>query len=289
MRPHFGQIEWIKRRFGRLFGCHHLNIERPRRMITVRNRIVQIADGIVGIGAGQRVRFLHVQILDSLVGFVVEFAENWFTLRIDQLESVRSVAVHVPVPVWNTPIGEQEHHLMNCLRPERHKVPEHVRVLQVRLGVAFLGVDEWRKQDRITDEKDGSVVTDQIPDAIFRVEFDSESSGIANGVGRARLTAHCRESDGDRGLFADRVEHLGGAVLADVVGDFEVAERARPLRMDDSFGDAFAIEVGEGVDKGDVLQEDGTPMADGDGGVLFGERGAMASSGGVGGLEKGGY
>ena len=86
-----------------------------------------------------------VKALDALVGLVVELAVDWIALGIDHLEGVRSVSVHVPVPVGGAPIGKQEGHLVGGLRPQGDEVPEHVGVLQVGLGVALLGVDEAAK------------------------------------------------------------------------------------------------------------------------------------------------
>ena len=40
----------------------------------------------------------------------------------------------------------------------------------------------WEK-DGIPDEKDGSVVTDQIPVALFSVEFDGEATRVTGGIG----------------------------------------------------------------------------------------------------------
>ena len=39
----------------------------------------------------------------------------------------------------------------------------------------------WEK-DGIPDEKDGSIVTNQIPVALFSVEFDGEATRVTGGI-----------------------------------------------------------------------------------------------------------
>ena len=48
--------------------------------------------------------------------------------------------------------------LMGGLGTKRDEVPEHVGILQVGLRVPLLSVDETRKEEWITDEKNWSVV-----------------------------------------------------------------------------------------------------------------------------------
>jgi hypothetical protein len=48
--------------------------------------------------------------------------------------------------------------------------------------VIYLDILPWEK-DGIPDEKDGSVVTDQIPVALFSVEFNGEATRVTGGIG----------------------------------------------------------------------------------------------------------
>lgn len=72
---------------------------------------------------------------------------------------------------------------MGCLGSERDKVPEHVGILQVGLGISLLGVDEGGEENGIPDEEDRRVVADDIPHAVVGVEFDGETARIACCVG----------------------------------------------------------------------------------------------------------
>lgn len=79
---------------------------------------------------------------------------------------------------WCTPIAEKVYNFMHRFLIAGQEVPKRSRILQVRLRVAFLSVDERWKLDTITDEKDGSIVSYKIPVTLFSVELDREASGI---------------------------------------------------------------------------------------------------------------
>ena len=88
--------------------------------------------------------------MSSVIYFKVEFAVDCFALCIDHFESVRAIAVHKAVAVGCAAIGEQEGHLVSSFRAQSNKIPKHVGIFQVSNGVAFLSVNETRKQDWIT-------------------------------------------------------------------------------------------------------------------------------------------
>uniref|UniRef100_A0A182JAW5 Uncharacterized protein n=1 Tax=Anopheles atroparvus TaxID=41427 RepID=A0A182JAW5_ANOAO len=256
LRPHLGQIERIERHLLGLLERHHLELERPAGEVLLRDRVVQIADAVVRIGSGQLVGARHVHVLNALIRLEVELAVHRLALGVDQLERVRTVPVHEPVAVRDAAVREQEHHLMRRFRAQRDKVPEHVRILQVRRRVALLRVDEAREQHRIADEEYWRVVAHHIPHAVVGVELDGETARIAGRVGRAALTADGREAYGERRLLADRLKYLRRTVLRDVVRHLEVAEGAGALGVDHTLRNALAVEVGQLVDQVHVLQQD---------------------------------
>lgn len=70
------------------------------------------------------------------------------------------------------------------------EVPKCSCILQVRLRVAFLGVDERWELDTVADEKNGRVVSDKVPITFFGIEFDRESSRITSCVRRPFLSTN---------------------------------------------------------------------------------------------------
>ncbi len=71
---------------------------------------------------------------------------------------------------------------MKGLRHKAEEIPEGVGVLHVGLRVAFLGVNQVRELDPISDEEHGSVVAHHVPVTFFRVEFEREASRISRRV-----------------------------------------------------------------------------------------------------------
>ena len=108
----------------------------------------------------------------------MELAVDRVSVLVDQLEGVRAVAVHVPVPDGGAAVGEEEGHLVGRLLPQGDEVPEGVRVLAVRHRVPLLRVDEAREEDGVADEEDGRVVAHQVPVALAGVELAGEAAGV---------------------------------------------------------------------------------------------------------------
>mmetsp|Transcript_9343 Transcript_9343/g.29469 ORF Transcript_9343/g.29469 Transcript_9343/m.29469 type:complete len:472 (+) Transcript_9343:83-1498(+) len=258
VRPDLGQVEGVEPMPLRLLEGHHLHVQRPGGELAACDRVVQVSDGIVGVGACQLRGLVHRQVLDALVRLVVELAVHCLSVSIDKLECVRAIAVHVAVSIRDATVGEEEADLMSRLRTQRDEVPEHIGILQVRSWVPLLGVDEGREQQRVPDEEDGSIVARERPVALLSVELDGKAARIAHSVRTSSFAAHSGESNGHRRPLAHLAEHCRLAVLGDLRrGHLEVAERARTLGVYNTLRDALAVEVRQLVDEGEILQEHG--------------------------------
>lgn len=88
----------------------------------------------------------------------MHFDVEEFILLVYPLECVAAITIHKSISIRRTTITEKNHHLMKCLWNETEKVPDSIRVLAIIFGIAFLGVNEIRKLDRISDEEYWSVV-----------------------------------------------------------------------------------------------------------------------------------
>ena len=106
-------------------------------------------------------------------------------------------------------------------------------------------MDERWKLGTISSEEDGSVVTDHIPVALFRVKLDREASRVASSVGRPLLTSNSGEASGALGLLADLAEKISRADVGDVVSDFKLAKGTSPFGVDDTLGNPFSVKVCE--------------------------------------------
>lgn len=91
--------------------------------------------------------------------------------------------------------------------------------------VSFLCVNKTWEEDGIADEKDWSVVSDEIPVALLSVKLDSKTARIAGSVSRATFPTDGGKADGERRPLADLRENGSFAVFRDVMRDFEVSKR----------------------------------------------------------------
>lgn len=57
-----------------------------------------------------------------------------------------------------------------------------------------------RKLDRVLDEEDGDVISDEIPDSLLRVEFDRKASHVSHGIRAALAALHRRKANKNGGV-----------------------------------------------------------------------------------------
>lgn len=136
---------------------------------------------------------------------------------------------------------------------EGKEIPEHVRVLEVRLGVSLLGMDEIWELLWVSDEKDRGIVANHIPVTFFGIKFNRESSWVSLSVSRSLFSSDCRKSEETGGSLAHFSQKLSFGVLAHIVGDFKISVCSRSLGVDDSFWNSFSVEFGQFVDQMEVL------------------------------------
>lgn len=133
---------------------------------------------------------------------------------------------------------------MSRFRNLRKEIPEHVRAFQVSLRISLLGVNEIREFNRVSNEENGSVITNHIPIAFFGVEFNSETTRITFGISGTLFTTDSGESSEDGCSLTKSFEDLSLAELSNIVSDFEITPSTSTFGMDDSFGNSFSIEMG---------------------------------------------
>src|ERR1035437_2847475 len=111
---------------------------------------------------------------------------------------------------------------MRGLGAEREEIPYVIRLLDVGVWVALLGVDEVGELERIANEKDRRGVADEDIVALLRLKLDREAARIARPVGRALLARHGREADEELGAFARELEKFRLGPLRYVRSDLEI-------------------------------------------------------------------
>eukprot|EP00968_Pinguiococcus_pyrenoidosus_P000647 scaffold40_cov305-Pinguiococcus_pyrenoidosus.AAC.18 len=194
VRPDLGHVERVEGAALRLLVAHDLDVHRPAGRLSVRDGVVEVSDRVVRIGSLDLRGLLRQEVADALVRLEVVLHVHGLPVRIDVLEGVRAIAIHVAIAVGRAAVGEQERHLVRGLRAQRDEVPEGIRVLQMRARVALLRVNEAGEEDGVSDEEDGRVVAHEVPVAFLRVELHGVASRVPRRIRRAGLAAHGRKA-----------------------------------------------------------------------------------------------
>src|SRR5258706_5775184 len=109
---------------------------------------------------------------------------------------------------------------------ERPEIPLHGRVLEVRLRVALLRMNEIGEFGGITQEEDRGVVSYEIPDPFLGIELQRKPAWIPLRIRRAGLAADGGESEREGRLLSTLLEEPCLRVLRDVCSHRELTERA---------------------------------------------------------------
>lgn len=180
MRPDLGKIQnGVPELFG-LLGSHGLHVDRPRGVIPVVDGLKQVLLRGIRVGTCKLTGLLGRQVLDTLVGDVVELSVGDLTLLADELEGVARVAVHVSPSIRSASISKHVGDLVERLGVLGQVVPEVRSVrssTQVGLRISLLGVDEVGELDGVSDEEDGGVVGHHVPVTPVGSMLDGEASG----------------------------------------------------------------------------------------------------------------
>jgi len=248
---------------GRILLRHDLNEQCPTGKIALLDAVVQVAlvafpalaDDLLGLFIGQ--------ILDPLLGTEMKFYPVTLVPGVDEAEGVAAETVHVAVGGRDAPIAHDDGYLVQRFGERGPEIPVIESAPQVGAGVAFHGVVQVRKLERVTQEEDRRVVSDQIPIPLLGVELDCETADVALGVGRAAFAGNSGEAHEAGRLLADLGEDLRFRVTGDVAGHGERAEGTGALGVHAAFGNDLAVEVCELFQVPGVLQQHGPTWAGG--------------------------
>jgi len=256
MGPDLGNIENVPFVVGSISFRHDLDIHGPGGRFSRFNVLKEISGGIVRIIRFQLMSLFISEVLDSSISLEVELDVEDFSLGINPLEGVRSISIHVSVAIRSTSVREEDGDLVAGFRNEGKEIPEHIGVLAVSLRISLLCVDEIGELGRISDEEDGSVVSNHIVVTFFSVKLDSKTSRISFSISRSLLTTDSRESSKNRSSLSNSVQELSLGVFSDILGDFEITMGTSSLSVDNSFRNSFSVKVSKLVNQVEVLKED---------------------------------
>src|SRR5258707_7012541 len=194
------------------------------------------------------------EIFNPLLCAEVEFHPGALVLGIDHREGVTSEAMHMPEGLWNSAVGHDDCDLMECLWKKSPEVPVILSAPQTGTGVALDRVVEVREAQRIAEEKDWSIVSDDVPISVLGVELESKPADIALRIGCSALPRDGRKAREHRRLLSNLRKNRCLGVPRDVVSGRECSIRSPAFGMHPALGNDLAIKVCELLDQPNVLE-----------------------------------
>src|SRR5258708_9151780 len=157
--------------------------------------------------------------------------------------------MHMPEGLWNSAVGHDDGDLMECLWKKSPEVPVILSAPQTGAGIALDSVVEVREAERIAEEKDWSIVSDDVPISLFSVELESKAADIALRIGCPAFPSDARKAREHRRLLSDLRKNRCLGVLGDVVRCRERPMRPPAFGMHPALRNDLAIKVGELLDR----------------------------------------
>src|ERR1700686_737072 len=149
--------------------------------------------------------------------------------------------MQMPEGLWNSAVGHDDGDLMECLWKKSPEVPVILSAPKTGAGVALDSVVEVRETQRIAEEKDWSIVSDDVPISVLGVELESSPADIALRIGRPAFPSDGRKAREHRRLLSNLRKDRRLGVLRDVVRCRESPIRPPAFGMHPTLGNAFSI------------------------------------------------
>src|ERR1700688_4503427 len=162
--------------------------------------------------------------------------------------------MHMPDGLWNSAGGHDDCDLMQCLWKKSPEVPVILSAPKTGAGVALDSVVEVREAQGIAEEKDWSIVSDDVPISVLGVELESKSADIALRIGCPAFPSDGRNASEHRSLLSNLRKNRCLGVLCDVVSRREGSMRPPAFGMHPALWNDLAIKVCELLDQPDVLE-----------------------------------
>src|SRR5258706_1782060 len=163
-------------------------------------------------------------------------------------------SVHMTEGARDSTIAHDNGYLVQSLGKVRPEVPVAVCAAHAGSRIALDSVAEVRELERIAKDKDGGVISNEVPVTFLGIELHCKAANVALGVGCTTLTGDSREASKHRGHLADPGEDLRLGVPGDIVRHGEGSEGACALGMHTPLWNHLAVKVGHLFDQPYVLE-----------------------------------
>src|SRR6202790_5092860 len=162
--------------------------------------------------------------------------------------------MHMPEGPRNSAVGHDDGDLMQRLWKKSPEVPVVLSAPKTGAGVALDGVVQVREAQRIAEEKDWSIVSDDVPISVLGVEFESSPADIALRIGCPAFPSDARKAREHRRLLSNPRKNRCLGVLGDVVSRGESSMRPPAFGVHPALRNDLAIKMCELLDQPDILE-----------------------------------
>src|SRR5664279_313124 len=142
---------------------------------------------------------------------------------------------------------------------QRNEIPKCVvsssRLRKPAIRLHFYGMDEVREFDGILDEKNGDVVSDQVPVSFLSVKLDRKSAYVPRSVDGARTACNGRYASKYRRFLTHLREYPGSSIFLQRSRQLEESVDARRSRVNDTFGNTLMVEMSNFFAENEIFQK----------------------------------
>jgi len=144
---------------------------------------------------------------------------------------------------------------MAGFRNKTQKVPHHISIFQVGVWISFLGVNEIREFDWISDEENWSIVSNHIIISFFSVKFNSKTSWISFSISTSFFTSDSTESGEEWCSFANLIQEFSFTPFLTISKAFKIAKCSTSFSINNSFWNSFSVELCQFVNQMEILEK----------------------------------
>ena len=253
-----------------------LDAEFPLREVARLDRVPEVAPVKVRVGAVELHGLVPHDRLQAEFRLPMELDERRGARGVHESERMDPEPLHEPERPRDRPVGHHPHEHVGRLGHEGDEVPEVVvRGLSLReaaVGLLLRSMDEVGEFDRVLDEEHGNVVADEIPVPRLGIELHGEAPDVTRQIGGTLVPGDGREADERRCPLAGPLEEVSAGDVGERFVVLEEAVRAEAPGVDDTFRNAFVVEVEDLLAKVLILQQARPARAGSESVLVVGDR-----------------
>ena len=190
LEPDLAEIKGMEAVFCRVLFRHDLHKQGPAREVFFLNAFIQVALMAFPAFADHCLCLCIGQVFDALLGAEMEFDPAALIFGIDEAEGMAAETVHVAVAGRNAPVAHDDGDLVQGLGQRGPEVPVVQSAAQVGAGVAFDGMIQVGKFQRVAQEKHRGIIAHKVPVALLGVKLHGKAAYIALGIGSSPLAGN---------------------------------------------------------------------------------------------------